>query len=222
MSWPTQLIHVIDFEGSLGSGVVEYGVVSWQGGRIVSTATRRCAPTGLLRPEDVEVHGLSSEHLEGLACLAEDFAFFAGLRSTGPLAAHFANAENMLLKSVWPYPHQVPDFARGGGHTVIDWGPWIDTGRLYPQLYHNLASVRLEDLVRVFQLQAVLDEVAQQHCPTERCRYHSALYDALAAALLLDRLASEPAVARQSLPWLLEQSTLDPNRREALRQGTFL
>lgn len=218
MPWREQLIHCIDFEGSLGSGVVEYGVVSWQAGSIVGTHTRRCRPTGELRPEDVAIHGLSSSLVMEEAPLADDFAYFAELRATGPLAAHFANAESTLIKSVWPYPRQSPDFVRVGA-MVLDWGPWIDTGRLYPQIYPNLGSVRLEDLIERCGLQARLDALAAKHCPLSRRHYHAALYDALAAMLLLDRLAQETSLGPRPLSWLLTMSTLDPVKREALNQS---
>lgn len=218
MPWPEQLVHVIDFEGSLGSGILEYGVVSWRAGAIVATHTRRCGATGRVRPEDAAVHGLDAADVAGEPPFAEDFAFFAGLRETGPLAAHFAGAENMLIKSVWPYPRRSPDFARGHGD-VLEWGPWIDTGRLYPQMYPSAASARLEELVVEFRLQPALDAVATEHCPAGRRRYHAALYDALAAALLLARLATEPTVAGQSVGWLLHMSTLDPEKRADLTQG---
>jgi DNA polymerase III epsilon subunit-like protein len=220
MPWPEQLIHFIDFEGSLGSGVLEYGVVSCCRGQVQSVRTRRCGAIGRVRPEDVAVHGLDAEAVAGAAPLADDFEVFATLRETGPLAAHFAPAENTLIKNVWPYPRQSPDFARGGG-VVLDWGPWIDTGRLYPQLYPQLESARLEHLVASFGLQPMLDGLATIHCPPDRRRFHAALYDALAGALLLDRLAREPAVAEQSLTWLLRMSTLDPAKRAGFDQGSL-
>ena len=58
---------------------------------------------------------------------------FAGLRATGPLAAHFAPVENSLLRKVWPYPREVPDFARPGrtsrGNRRIPFPPIRGAGR---------------------------------------------------------------------------------------------
>lgn len=216
--WTEQPIHFIDFEGSLGSGVLEYGVVTLRGAEIGETRTRLCRATGRVRAEDAELHGLDAAAVAGEAAFAEDFEVFARLRESGPLAAHFANAENTLIKAVWPYPRTSPDFARGGASAVTDWGPWVDPGRIYPQLYPGLASARLGELVAAFGLQERLDALAAERCPPERRHYHAALYDALAGALLLVRLAAEPAVAGQSMLWLLEMSTLDGERREGLRQ----
>lgn len=217
-SWTEQLIHFVDFEGSVASGILEYGIVSMRGAEITGTRTRLCRATGRVRAEDRAVHGLDAAAVAEFAPFAEEFELFAGLRETGPLAAHFANAENTLIKAVWPYPRTSPDFARPGAVST-DWGTWIDTGRLYPQLYPALASAKLGDVVAAFGLQGRLDEIAAAGCPAGRRHYHCALYDALAGALLLGRLAEEPALAGQTCAWLLAMSTLDGSRRDALRQG---
>ncbi len=218
MSWTEQLIHFVDFEGSVGSGILEYGVVSLRGGEIVDTATRLCRATGRVRVEDEAVHGIAAATVAQAAPFTDEFERFAQWRESGPLAAHFAQAENTMIKSVWAYPRRSPDFVRAGG-AVADWGPWIDTGRLYPQLYRGLESAKLSDLVARCGLQETLDERARQVCPADRCRYHAALYDALAGALLLTRLAGELTVAGQSLAWLLTMSTLDSEKRAAMTQG---
>lgn len=219
MAWPDQLIHFVDFEGSTASGILEYGVVSLRGGEIVAARGRVCAATGRVRPEDVAVHGLDEGATAGAPPFAADFELFAAQRESGPLAAHFANAENTLIKSVWPYARTARDFSREDGATTADWGPWIDTGRLYPQARGSGAPVKLSELVAAEGLQARLDALSAEICPGGRRRYHAALYDALAGALLLLRLAETPGWGDKSLRWLLEHSTLDAGRREGLRQG---
>lgn len=218
MFWTEQLIHFVDFEGSVASGILEYGVVTMRGGEVLETRTRLCRATGRVRAEDAAVHGIDAAATAACAPFAEDFELFARWRETGPLAAHFANAENTLMKSVWPYPRTSPDFARPGA-VVTEWGPWIDTGRLYPQFYPSLASAKLGELVAAFGLQAKLDEWAEARCPEGRRHYHCALYDALAGALLLGRLAEESSLSGQTCAWLLAMSTLDGEKRDALRQG---
>jgi DNA polymerase-3 subunit epsilon len=76
----------------------------------------------------------------------------------------------------------------------------------------------LEALVTALGLQARLDALALEHCPPDRRRYHAALYDALAGALLLTVLAEDPQIGTLSLLQLLSLSTLDPGRRAALLQ----
>jgi len=216
-TWIEQSIFFVDFEGSRASGILEFGVVEVHRGKIVSTRTRLCRPTGTVRPEDVAVHGLREEALAPLAPFADEWSYFSSLRELGPLAAHYAGVENGLLKSVWPYPRSVPDFARPGAR-IVDWGPWIDTARLYAQLLPGFESGRLEALVVAAGVQAELAALAAEHCPTERRRYHAALYDALAGALLLVALARDPQIAGLSMMQLLALSTLDARKRDALQQ----
>jgi DNA polymerase-3 subunit epsilon len=219
MHWNETPIHFIDFEGNRTSGIVEFGVVTLRGGEVAETRTRCCAALGRITPEDTAVHGLEARALAALDPFAAEWEYFAGLREHGPLAAHYASAENHLLKSVWPYPRTAPDFARAGRSTT-DWGPWIDTGRLYPQLLPGLAGgSQLEQLVTAAGLQAELDRQAARYCPTDRRRYHAALYDALGGALLLLALGRRPELAGATIPWLLQMSTLDLEKRGAMQQG---
>jgi DNA polymerase III epsilon subunit-like protein len=217
MAWINQPIFFVDFEGSQASGILEYGVATLLGGQVVETETRLCCATGHVRAEDSAVHGLREEALAAQAPFADDWEYFASLRERGPLAAHYAGVENALLKSVWPYPRNSPDFARPG-ERVIDWGPWIDSARLYAQLYPLFDSGRLESLVAAVGLQADLDALVAAHCPPDRRRYHAALYDALAGALLLGSLARDPQLKQLTTMQLLALSTLDGEKRDALQQ----
>lgn len=216
-AWVEQTIYFVDFEGSRTSGVLEYGVVALCRGEIVQTNTRLCRAIGVVRAEDTAVHGLRPEMLEDQPVFAEEWELFAGLRERGPLAAHYAGVENALLKATWPYPRSSPDFARPGNR-IVDWGPWVDTARLYAQLFPGLESGRLEMLVHACGLQEELDAAAARHCPDGRGAYHCALYDALAGALLLARLAHDPQLAALSTMQVLALSTLDPRKRESLQQ----
>jgi len=218
MRWTAVPIHFIDFEGSVASGILEFGVVTLRGGLIVETQTRLCRATGRIRAEDEAVHGLSAGAVAAHAPFAEEFARFAGLRESGPLGAHYAQAENALIKAVWPYPRTSPDFARPG-EKLADWGPWIDSGRLYVELFPQLGTGKLAEVIAVFGLQAELDALAAERCPGGRRFYHAALYDALASALLLVALGRRAEFAEMTVPWLLQASTADAVKREGLRQG---
>lgn len=218
MHWADIPIHFIDFEGNGTSGILEFGVVTLRGGEIAATRTRLCQPVGRITAEDTAVHGLVAGALAVEAPFADEWEYFARLRESGPLAAHFASAENFLIRTVWPYPRTAPDFARPG-RDAHEWGPWIDTARLYGQFRPELSSAKLEELVLAAGLQSELDVLAANHCPAARCRYHAALYDALAGALLLRALLQRPEQAEATIPWLLQMSTLDGDKRSALQQG---
>jgi len=220
MRWTDVPIHFIDFEGGASSGVLEYGVVTLRAGQIVETHTRLCRSIGRIRAEDSAVHQLTAQDVEAQLPFSAEFDFFAGLRETGPLAAHFAGTENALLKSVWPYPRTSPDFARPGGQAT-DWGPWIDSGRVYAELYSKTESNQLESLVVAGGLQAELDALALVHCPSSRRFYHAALYDALAGALLLLALLRSSEFSEATIPWLLQLSTADAQKRAGLQHGNL-
>src|SRR5450759_46527 len=119
MSWTEQPIFFVDFEGSRASGILEYGVATLFRGQVVEICTRLCRAIGRVRAEDSAVHGLREEALAAHPPFADDWEYFASLRERGPLAAHYAGVENGLLKSVWPYPRNSPDFTRPG-ERVID------------------------------------------------------------------------------------------------------
>lgn len=220
MSWTNTPIHFLDFEGNAASGIIEFGVVTLRGGEIAKTRTRLCRALGRVAPEDTAVHGLTEASLQSAAAFKDEWEFFATLRETGPLAAHFAHAENYLLKLAWAYPRSAPDFARPG-KTTTEWGPWIDTGRLYPQFFPRLGEGKLEELIAVTGLQAELDAQAARHCPAGRRHFHAALYDALGGALLLLALLKRPEFGAATIPWLLQMSTLDGDKRGALQQGSL-
>jgi len=220
MTWTEQPIFFIDFEGSRGSGVLEYGVVTLLGGRVIETKTRLCRATGRVRLEDTAVHGLREETVAAQPPLVDDWDYFAGLRERGPLAAHYAGVENGLLKSVWPYPRSSPDFARPGGR-IVDWGPWIDSARLCAQRHPQLDSGGLQAVVAALGLQSELDAFASVHCPSDRRAYHAALYDALAGALLLTLLARDSQWSQLTVMQLLTLSTLDPEKRDRLQQDNL-
>ncbi|HVU15700.1 MAG TPA: 3'-5' exonuclease [Candidatus Didemnitutus sp.] len=218
MSWRDTPIHFVDFEGGRVCGILEFGVVTLRGGAVESVRTGLCRPLGRIPAEDSEIHGLREADLAQQRLFSEEWEFFARLRETGPLAAHFAGVENGLLKSVWPYPRTAPDFAQPG-RSAGEWGPWIDTGRLYPQFFPEHDSARLESLVQASGLAAELSREAEQWCPPPRRRFHAALYDALAGSLLLLTLLRRPEFEPATIPWLLQMSTLNPDKRRAMQQG---
>jgi len=76
-------IHVIDFEGSRQSGIVEYGVVTLAGTEIVATYTRLCAAIGTISDRDRQQHGISEQAAAEQARFDTEWDFFAQLRATG-------------------------------------------------------------------------------------------------------------------------------------------
>ena len=195
----------VDFEGSRASGILEFGVAEVQRGKVVSARTRLCRATGEVRAEDVAVHGLRAEALARHAPFADEWSYFSSLRELGPLAAHYAGVENGLLKAAWPYPRNVPDFARPG-ERIVDWGPWIDTARLYEQLFPRFDSAGWS---RWWWRRASSGTgcAGGAALPADRCRYHAAVRCARGSVAAT---ALAPIANRRALDdALLALSTLD-------------
>ena len=214
-------IHVIDFEGSRQSGVVEYGLVTLQHGEIVDSQTRICAPKGTISDMDRIQHGISEEIAVAQPTFDQEWILFADLRESGPMCAHNAAVEDDFLRAVWPAPRTSPDFS-DTERQAATWGPWLDTLHIYRQVYPQLESHKLQSLIEIFDLQTALDDKASVICPSDRSRYHCALYDALASALLLQRLSDEPELKDASLRWLFLQSASSNAARDSMGQQELL
>ena len=104
------------------------------------------------------------------------------------------------------------------GSEVAEWGPWVDTCRLARAWLPTLGDHRLGSLVAVFRLGGRLDALAAKHCPANRRKYHCALYDALAAALVLRALCSVEGRSTATLAQLAKDSLSAPAADE-LSQG---
>jgi DNA polymerase-3 subunit epsilon len=215
--WTDIPIHVIDFEGSLRTGVVEYGVVTLLEGRLVAVHTRLCRPAARIAADETRIHGLSDADLADAEGFAAEWGRFAGLRETGLLGAHFSAMENSLLRSVWPCPRLSPDFLSPGG-TMAEWGPWIDTGCLARSALGREQPAGLEEVVVALGLEESLRDVAERYCPGPRRQFHCAAFDALACALVLQKLARDSDGALWSLARLAAESTANLRRRRERQQ----
>lgn len=217
--WKDLPIHVIDFEGSGDYGVIEYGVAILKGGAVAECHSGVCEAEEEIDTRDSWVHGLKRQDTDGQPRFVEHWELFNGWRKQGLFAAHHATVENRLIKRVWPYPSASP--AHVGQETTNQWGPWIDTRALYQAVYPALKEHKLGALIETFDLQKRLDDLAKTHCPGGRCRYHCALYDALASALLLIHIAEQRGFEAMSIEWLIEHS-LPATEAAKLRQQDML
>ena len=76
----------------------------------------------------------------------------------------------------------------------------------------------LSSLVSALRLTPRLDALAAEHCPPNRRRYHCALYDALAAALVLRALCGLEGRSAAPLSQLVRDSVSAP-AADDLMQG---
>ena len=90
-----------------------------------------------------------------------------------------------------------------------------------PDIDNILPSVRARGILVPLIVRAAADDEGHFEIVAGRRRYHAALYDALAGALLLLALLRRPELAQATIPWLLQMSTADGEQRDALQQGTL-
>lgn len=219
MHWASIPIHIIDFEGTKGSGILEYGVVTLHQNRITQTYTRLCHGTGAILPQDSRLHGILMDNTQNTCPFSDEWPLFSSLRNTGVFAAHHAQTENMLLKNIWPYPRKSPDFLEPGKSST-SWGPWIDSCALFKAIYPQLESYSLIHLINIFKLTEKLAQLTQKYCQPPRNKPHCALYDALASTILLQYLTSLQQFDKASINWLMINSASQTKRR-SLEQTTF-
>ena len=79
MIWTHSKIAVLDFEGEVSSGVVEFGVVIIKDLNIISTETKLCSPLGKLHPKTSKIHGLKQNDLSKLEPFRKNQNFFTHL-----------------------------------------------------------------------------------------------------------------------------------------------
>ena len=169
------LVHVIDFEGNRKSGIVEYGIVTLNNFQISNSQYKTNIKKFDIFPEE-----------------------WLKLRRTGILCAHSAQTEDNLLRYYWASPGIVPAWT--DTTTVVTWGPWIDTKMIYRSLYPTLSSYELKSLIMNFGLYDELLNISSIHHEPFKKEFHNALFDAFAAAILLQYIHSIlPDITAKSL-----------------------
>jgi DNA polymerase-3 subunit epsilon len=181
-------IHVIDFEGNRQLGIAEWGVVSLIGQKISNVRTQLCP--SFFSPEKAPLHCVDFK---------QNAAYFLQLRRTGIFCSHSWSIEDNLLRHYWASPGYVPSFTSTS--RVTTWGPWLDTYAIWTHMTPGLISYNLMELIQRHALRDALQQAASEYCPPDRAHPHAALYDALAAALLL-RLLIQSAPHRTLEDWI--------------------
>jgi len=177
-------VYAVDFEGSSRSGVVEYGVVEFGPEGIAGAWTALCTPRSPLTAIESQTHGLGDKDFAQTEPFAHHWELFKNIRSKGPLLAHAAGVEDRFLSREWPSPGEVPDWLQSKVVCNWEWGPWLDSLALSRKGSPQADSHSLAIAVERAELSEAMSETALRICPESRRKWHAALYDALASALL--------------------------------------
>ena len=192
-------VYVIDFEGSLQTGILEYGIVEVSSTNgILGTDTQLCRNKTSISPLEQECHHLKSDNLSHCAYFEDYLEQFIKARQNAFFCAHNAAFENTLLSAYAPIlmTH----------HQTHTWEPWLDTYFLYKK-HLKISSCGLKELIELFDLGEVLEKISGKFCPPARRNFHCALYDALACALLFLNFIRLPEIRSESLTWLPQMSS---------------
>ena len=73
----------------------------------------------------------------------------------------------------------------------MEWGPWIDTLKIYRALYPNLKNYTLSYLKSVFDLERSVKELSDTLCKRTAVKQHESMYDCIVTYLLLYRLKQQ-------------------------------
>ncbi len=141
-----------------------------------------------------KTHGITDEDLAGAPSLLSLWPEIRRFLADRVVVAHGHGTEKRFLRA---FP----------GHSF---GPWIDTLHLARAAWPELPSFALGDLCEQFDLVSSLDQLHPGR------RWHDALYDASASALLLDHLIVNLDLAEKPLDLLLHP---DLSAWQALRRS---
>lgn len=197
-------IYAIDFEGSLQTGILEYGIVGLmpQDG-IFFTETKLCKNKTIIPANESSCHGLCAENLAPYEDFSQHLDTFIRLRKKALFCAHNAAFENRLLSDYCPI---VPGAYTLSSITGQQWGPWLDTWFLYRK-YLKTQACTVEQLIHFCNLSELLSQLGRKFCPEGRKNFHCALFDALACALLFLNFIRSEVGSGKNLLWLLQQSS---------------
>ena len=155
-------VLTLDFEGSLKKGIREIGGV-------LSEKTTITEVYDIKTDNEIEIKKYLFE------ILSNDIEF---------IVSHNIHIEKNLVKKYLPYPKKKNVFG------TFDWGPWLDTKKLYSTLYPKIKNYELKNLVNVFLKKNIM-ELSSKYCSPSKSNFHNALYDALCTFLLYNRLSEK-------------------------------
>jgi DNA polymerase III epsilon subunit-like protein len=182
-------IFAIDFEGNGRDGILEFGSICLDGGRLTDATEsfiRDCRREGIfLSRRKIPLECTASAPL-----LEKFYQHFRAMRCSGILAAHHSATEDSLLRRRWLTPGFVPDWG-DPGRSVTSWGPWLDSQLLARRLWPTWPAYSLGKALERLGLGEEWRELGQQFCSPQRRSAHCALYDAIGCALLINRCLRE-------------------------------
>lgn len=130
------IIYAVDFEGSLATGILEYGLVGIDSvAGIFSAEGAFCKNKGRISDAEFARHHISEREVAQCTDFINVIPRFVELRKKCFFCAHNAVFENTLLNAYCPVvlnAHSV------GSGSQTSWGPWLDTYVLYKKYFKKV------------------------------------------------------------------------------------
>jgi DNA polymerase III epsilon subunit-like protein len=167
VTWEKSNILILDFEGTVKSGIREAGFVLVKDGEVNHLKEiSKCTHNHTI--EDLVVNYFRSKKLE----------------QVDVFVSHSASIEHNLLKNIMPYRAQI--FETKGKNFY--WDPWIDTVQIYKTLYPSEKKFDLKSLAKRFIDDEIIEDITIKYCIKEKRSFHHSLFDAIICYLLLKRI----------------------------------
>lgn len=139
-------VYAVDFEGSLATGILEYGLVGIDSvDGIFSIETAFCKNRGRISDVEFAQHHISEERVAKYEDFINAVPKFVELRAKSFFCAHNAAFENALLNSYCPVVLNTYGVASGA---QASWGPWLDTCVLYKKYFKKVLRGKILSFAR--------------------------------------------------------------------------
>lgn len=130
-------IYAMDFEGSLATGILEYGLVGIDSvDGVFSAETAFCKNRGRISDAEFAQHHISAKRVARYGDFIKVVPKFVELRRNGFFCAHNAAFENSLLNSYCPVVLNACGVVSGS--RILSWEPWLDTCVLYKRYFKKV------------------------------------------------------------------------------------
>ena len=140
-------ILTLDFEGSINNGIREIGAILSNDTQIIN-----------FHDFDIEDEIDCKNMLQSIISSDVDF-----------IISHNIQTEKNLLKMYLPFPPKKNKFGQ------FEWGPWLDTRKVYSFLYPNIKNYELTNLTELFiKNESVL--LTEKYCKVRKAKQHHALF----------------------------------------------
>jgi len=163
MHWADTPIPFLDFEGNAASGIIDRRGGPCAQVRSRGDAQRLSGRGTAIAPRTRRCNGLTEGGCRRPAPSRHEWEYFAGLAGKAAAGGRISPTRRIPVEGAWAYPAQCTDCCRPG-QNAAEWGPWIDTGRLYQQSFPATGRRKRKKLVAARPYEAELETMAARHC----------------------------------------------------------